>query len=80
MNVLITGISKGLGLKTSEVLLKNGWIVYGISRSRTKELNDLLLQYPNQLKWLQYDMNNTSHIGKIIFKEFSHQCCLQNIS
>lgn len=70
MNVLITGISKGLGLKTSESLLRNGWTVYGISRSKTEELNELLLQYPDKLKWLQYDLGDAEKIRQIIFKDW----------
>lgn len=70
MNVLITGISKGLGLKTSELLLKNGWTVYGISRSRTEKLNGLLAQYPDKLKWLQYDLSDAEGLRKIVFKEW----------
>lgn len=70
MNVLITGISKGLGLKTSESLLRNGWTVYGISRSKTEELNELLLQYPDKLKWLKYDLGDAEKIRQIIFKDW----------
>lgn len=70
MNVLITGISKGLGLKTAESLLSNSWTVYGINRSKTEELNELLLQYPDKLKWLKYDLGNVEKIQKIIFKDW----------
>lgn len=70
MNILITGISKGLGLKTAESLLKNGWTVYGISRSKTEELNELLLQFPDKLKWLQYDLSDAKNIRQLIFKDW----------
>ncbi|MFH0735704.1 MAG: SDR family oxidoreductase [bacterium] len=70
MNVLITGISRGLGLRTSEALLRNGWTVYGISRSKTEELNELLLQYPDKLKWLQYDLVDVIKIRQLIFKDW----------
>ena len=70
MNVLITGISKGLGLKTSESLLRNGWTVYGISRSKTEELNELLLRYPDKLKWLQYDLGDVEKVRQRIFKDW----------
>jgi 3-oxoacyl-[acyl-carrier protein] reductase len=70
MNVLITGISKGLGLKTTNLLLRNGWTVYGISRSKTEELIALLVQYPNKLKWLQYDLGDAEKTRKIIFKDW----------
>jgi len=70
MNVLITGISKGLGLKISDLLLKNGWTVYGISRSKTAELDDLIIQYPDRLKWMQYDLGDSGNIRQIIFKNW----------
>lgn len=70
MNVLITGVSKGLGLKTTESLLKNGSNVFGLSRSKTEELDSLLNQYPNQLKWLKYDLSETENIRQTIFKDW----------
>jgi len=70
MNALITGVSKGLGLKTTESLLKNGWTVYGVSRSKTEELGGLLVQYPDKLKWLQFDLGNSGKIRQIIFKDW----------
>ncbi|MEO0075383.1 MAG: SDR family oxidoreductase [candidate division WOR-3 bacterium] len=70
MNILLTGVSKGLGLKTTESLLKKGWTVYGISRSQTANLEELLLQYPDNLKWLQYDLSNGQDIKKSIFKDW----------
>ena len=70
MNVLITGISKGLGLETTKSLLKKGWIVYGISRSVTNELNELLIEYPQSLNWLQYDLQDVENINIKIFKEW----------
>ena len=70
MNVIITGISKGLGLKTAQSLLKKGWTIYGISRNKTKELDELMVQYSGKLKWLQYDLDDTKKIQKIIFKDW----------
>ncbi len=70
MNILITGISKGLGLETSQLMLRKGWTIYGISRNKTKELNKLLQDYPDKLKWLQYDLENSENIRKNIFKDW----------
>lgn len=70
MNVLISGVSKGLGLKTAETLLKNGWTVFGISRSKTEELEKLLSLYPDDLRWLQYDLSNSEQIRQVVFKDW----------
>ena len=70
MNILLTGASKGLGLKTTESLLKKGWTIYTISRSKTENLNELLLQYPDNLKWLQYDLADGEHIRQSVFKDW----------
>jgi len=70
MNILLTGISKGLGLKTAKTILKKGWTVYGISRSTNEELNHLLEKYPEKLNWLQYDLEDTNNIRQKIFKEW----------
>ena len=70
MNILLTGASKGLGLMTTECLLKAGWTVYALSRSKTEELNQLLLQYPDHLKWLQYDLEDGENIRRSVFKDW----------
>ena len=59
-----------MGLKASELALKNGFTVYGISRSKTDELNALLLQYPDNFKWLQYDLGEGNKIRQVIFKDW----------
>ena len=39
-NVLITGISRGLGLEITKSLLDSGYSVYGINRSISQELKN----------------------------------------
>jgi len=70
MNILITGISKGLGLKTTETLLKKGYKVYGISRSKSDELESLMQKFPSGLNWLSYDLSDAENVRKILFKEW----------
>ena len=48
MNILLTGASKGLGLKTTESLLKKGFTVFAISRSKTENLNELLIDFGSE--------------------------------
>jgi len=70
MNILLTGASKGLGLKTTESLLKKGFTVFAISRSKTENFNELLIQYPDNLKWLQYDLADGENVRQTVFKEW----------
>ena len=70
MNVLITGVSKGLGFQTAKLLLKNGWSVYGISRSKSEDLCELLELYPDNIKWLGYDLADAENIRQVVFKDW----------
>jgi len=70
MNILLTGISKGLGLTVATTLLEAGYGVYGISRTRTDSLSTLISQFPTQLKWMEYDLENAAPIRKNIFKDW----------
>jgi 3-oxoacyl-[acyl-carrier protein] reductase len=70
MNILITGISKGLGLKMTQTFLAKGWTVYGLSRSKSAGLDALMQEHPDNLKWLAYDLTNSDTIRKDIFKEW----------
>lgn len=70
MNILITGVSKGLGLKTTETLLKQGHKVYGISRSKSDELEILMQKYASDLNWLSYDLYDAENVRHKIFKEW----------
>ena len=58
-NILVTGVSRGLGLSITKIILeKDNYTVYGISRSKTKELDKLLIDYPNRFKWIFFDLEN----------------------
>jgi 3-oxoacyl-[acyl-carrier protein] reductase len=70
MNVIITGVSKGLGLKLAQVMLNKNYTVYGISRTLTDELNQLMAQYGKRLKCLQYDLADSGNIKQIVFNDW----------
>lgn len=70
MNVLITGISKGLGLVTATLLLEKGCAVFGLSRSSNSDIEALISKYPNQIKWMAYDLEDASNIRQRIFKDW----------
>ena len=68
-NILITGISRGLGLENAARLLEksNEWSVYGVSRSMTDELQALMLKYPDRLFWKSFDLRKIDEIEETIF-------------
>ncbi len=69
-NILITGISKGVGLQITKTLLAQGNTVYGISRSMTEELQSVIDESNGQLHWMSYDLENTSDVKSQIFQSF----------
>lgn len=70
-NYLISGVSKGLGLKIAETALESGCSVYGISRSKTAELELLLKKYPERFFWKSVDLSAKDlDVRKEIFKDF----------
>lgn len=72
-NILVTGVSRGLGLEIAKTLLSETSInynIYGISRHSTPQLDELIKQYPDRLKWMAYDLGNCSDVAKVIFKQF----------
>ena len=69
-NVLLTGISKGLGLETAKLLLKSDYHVFGISRTTTAELNNLKKEFHDRLKLKQFDLSLSDKIKQEIFDDF----------
>ena len=65
-NILITGVSRGLGLEICNVLLNLGYTVYGISRSVTPEIESLLNSYPTTFKYKTFDLSDTDNLNKNI--------------
>ena len=70
-NILITGVSKGLGLVTARLALENGYTVYGISRTKTVELEKLLSENTTTFFWKSIDLiNRKSDMNEEVFKNF----------
>jgi len=69
-NILITGVSRGVGIHTASILLENGYNVYGISREMSNTVKNLLNRFTNKFYYYSYDLENVSDINKKIFKEF----------
>lgn len=69
-NVLVTGVSQGLGLAIVRGLLASEWSVYGVSRRRTPGLDELDACYPGRLHFLSFDLAETNRVRTALFTEF----------
>ncbi len=69
-NILVTGVSRSLGLTITEHLLKNDYAVYGISRKKTDSLKKLEKDYPDTFKWTSFDLEDSEGVKDQIFKNF----------
>lgn len=70
MNILVTGVSRGVGFAICKVLLEQGNIVYGIGRKPTVEFEELEAIYKDRLFFKSVDLANPENIQKKVFKEF----------
>jgi 3-oxoacyl-[acyl-carrier protein] reductase len=83
--VLITGVSKGLGLEISRSLLKEGNIIYGISRTTNRNLDSLSELYSNNFIHIRSDLSSYDSIedlkryileNKIVFDSFINNAAM----
>ncbi|MEA3541350.1 MAG: SDR family oxidoreductase [Pseudomonadota bacterium] len=69
-NILVTGVSKGLGLSIARKLLEKNHTVWGISRTNNAELKSLSQKYPNTFHWKDFDLVQTEMVNEQLFKQF----------
>ena len=72
-NILVTGVSKGLGLEICSNLLQKGYNVYGISRSQTSEIKKLKTEYPNNLSLCTLDLLDDTSVVYELKKFFPNK-------
>jgi NAD(P)-dependent dehydrogenase (short-subunit alcohol dehydrogenase family) len=59
---LVTGASRGLGLEYVHQLVAKGYRVFAASRQPAEALSKLALDHPDQVEWLQLDVNDAASI------------------
>ena len=66
--VIISGVSKGLGLAISKMLLKKNWIIAGFSRSKSPEVKILLNKYKKNFYFETFNVTNLKKISSFVEK------------
>lgn len=69
-NIVITGVSRGLGLKITELLLENGYNVFGISRTSTDEIRNLIEKFGTRFRIKYFDLSKVEQIKVELFQNF----------
>lgn len=67
----ITGSSRGLGRSLAEAVLANGDQVAATARN-TKQLDDLIGKYPDQIRAIELDVTNYLQINEAVKETISH--------
>lgn len=69
-NILITGVSRGLGLEIARVVLEAGWTVYGVSRTESADWKRLAGVYPERAHFHCCDLSQPGATPDEIFRGF----------
>jgi len=69
-NILITGVSQGLGLAVARAVVAQGWTVYGLSRTLSSDFATLQTEQPDRVKFYPFDLANIDEVKTKLFKEF----------
>ena len=66
-NILVSGVSRGVGLEIAKNLLEEGANVYGLSRSNTIEVQQLIKEFPKSFSYQEYDLSDGNCVKNKIF-------------
>jgi 3-oxoacyl-[acyl-carrier protein] reductase len=69
-NILITGVSQGLGLATARAVVNAGWTVYGVSRRHSDEFAALASSNPGRVHFYPFDLGNVEGVRTEVFGKF----------
>ncbi len=70
MNILITGVSRGVGIEICTVLLEQGNNIYGIARTHTDEFKNLEYNYKGKIHFKSFDLSDGDNVNEEVFKDF----------
>jgi 3-oxoacyl-[acyl-carrier protein] reductase len=69
-NILITGVSQGLGLAIARAAAGAGWSVYGVSRRLSPEYETLQKSQPGRVHFHAFDLGAVEQVKEGLFDKF----------
>lgn len=69
-NILITGVSQGLGLALARAVVGQGWTVYGVSRRLTPEFAQLQEKHAGRVHFHAFDLGEVDAVKSGLFDAF----------
>jgi len=69
-NVLVTGVSRGVGIEICRTLLRQGFVIYGVARNHSDEFKKLEKEYKDKVFFKSIDLSDTDNCYRLVFKEF----------
>lgn len=69
-NILITGVSQGLGLAIARAVLAAGWSVYGVSRRLSPEFAALQGEHAGRAHFHAFDLGRVDAVKAELFEPF----------
>jgi 3-oxoacyl-[acyl-carrier protein] reductase len=69
-NILVTGVSQGLGLEIARAILDAGWSVLGVSRRHSAEYAALEEKFPGRVHFHGFDLAGVDHVKDDFFGKF----------
>lgn len=70
--VLLSGVSRGLGLALARQLLQQGWCVAGLSSSSHDDLQALEREHPGRFLWQACDIGETDGLEAVVRNAAGH--------
>lgn len=69
-SILVTGVTRGLGLAVAENLLQRGDMVYGLARQTSPAWEQLAGAYPDQARFQTVDLSSPETLKETLFETF----------
>jgi 3-oxoacyl-[acyl-carrier protein] reductase len=69
-NILVTGVSRGVGFEIARILMEQGNAVYGVSRNLSAEYESLQKQFSGKAFFKSYDLADAENVQQELFKSY----------